>query len=74
MNTDKDENALGDKQSDFAGTNPDRYGQPDGNQQDPNTVAEAQNVSDDDERLSGEEAERATRKATEGERQGRSDS
>jgi hypothetical protein len=74
MNTDKDENALGHKQSDYAGTNPDRYGQPDDNQDNPVDAGEAQNVNDGEERMSGEEAERATRKATEGERQGRSDS
>jgi hypothetical protein len=74
MENDKDKDALGNKQSDYAGTNPDRYGQPDQNQDNPVDAGEAQNVRDGGEQLLGEDAEHARNKATEGERQGRDDS
>jgi len=66
MTNDKEKNsASGNKQSDFAGTNPGRYGdpKPENEQDNPITDEEAQNVTDGTERLSGEEAEKATRKA-----------
>jgi hypothetical protein len=66
MDTDKEKNsASGNKQSDFAGTNPDRYGdpKPENEQDNPIDAGEAQNVTDGAERISGEEAEKATRKA-----------
>jgi hypothetical protein len=66
MNTrDEKDNAAGHKQSDFAGTNPDRYG-------DPKPVAakdmpiadeEAQNVTDGPKRMQGEEAQHGVNKA-----------
>jgi hypothetical protein len=73
MDTDKDKSATGNKQSGYAGTNPNRYGQPEDNQDNPIVDGEAQNVTDGAERLSGEEAERARNKATEGQNQGRND-
>jgi hypothetical protein len=75
MEKDKETNsATGNRQSDFAGTNPDKYGapRPEDEQDNPINAGEAQNVTEGTERLSGEEAEAATRKATEGTRQGRS--
>lgn len=72
MNTDKDKNeATGHKQSDFAGTNADRYGPPSDNQDNPVNPEEAQNVAYDGQRLEGEEAEKAANKATEGIKQNR---
>jgi hypothetical protein len=67
-NKEKDQNSLGHKQSDYAGTNPDRYGQPASESEQDNPVSnnEAQNVNDDGSRLSGEEAEKARTKAEEG--------
>ena len=67
MPQDNDKSATGNKQSDFAGTNPDRYGQPADDQDNP----EAQNVTDGTERMSGDEATDARNKANEGSRQGR---
>jgi hypothetical protein len=66
METRKEKNsATGNKQSDYAGTNPDRYGdpKPENEQDNPVNDNEAQNVTDSPERLSGEEAEKARRKA-----------
>jgi len=74
MDTNNDKNEVtGHNQSDFAGTNTDRYGAPKpANEQDnPVNAQEAQNVTDGGERLSGEEAEKARRKANEGSDQGR---
>jgi hypothetical protein len=74
MEQDKEKNsASGNKQSDFAGTNPDRYGapKPEDQQDNPVDAHEADNVTDGAERLSGKEAEAARNKATEGSRQGR---
>ena len=76
METDNEKNsASGNKQSAFAGTNPNRYTQPRSadEQDNPVDAGEAQNVVDGDERISGKEAEAARRKATEGARQGRDD-
>ena len=76
METDKEKNsATGNRQSDFAGTNPNRYDapKPEDEQDNPVEDAEAQNVTDGAERISGKEAEDATRKATEGARQGRNE-
>ena len=68
----RDQNSLGHKQSDFAGTNPDKYGQPEpGN--DPANADEAQNLKDGVDTLSPEEAEKARNKAQEGIRQDRTD-
>jgi hypothetical protein len=69
MEQDNEKNsASGNKQSDFAGTNPDRYGAPKPleEQDNPINAGEAQNVTDGSERLSGEEAAHETRKATQG--------
>ncbi|WP_205510207.1 hypothetical protein [Longitalea arenae] len=65
-------NITGDKQADFAGTNPDRYGDPKPAEEQDNPIQdqEAQNVKDGD-RMTGEEAERAKNKAKEGIRQNR---
>ena len=65
--------ATGNKQSDFAGTNPDRYGPPEQEQDNPVNAQEAQNVTDGSERMSGDEANKSRNKATEGIRQGRDD-
>jgi hypothetical protein len=72
-NNQRDQNSLGHQQSDFAGTNPDRYGQPTSENEQDNPVAnnEAQNVNHNGDRLTGEEAEKARDKADEGLRQGR---
>lgn len=73
MDTNNDKNeTTGHNQSDFAGTNTDRYGapKPADEQDNPVNPQEAQNVVDG-ERLSGEEAEQARRKANEGGNQGR---
>ncbi|WP_207514381.1 hypothetical protein [Longitalea luteola] len=65
-------NITGDKQSDFAGTNTDRYGDPKPAEEQDNPIQdqEAQNVKDGD-RMTGKEAEHAKNKATEGIRQNR---
>ena len=66
MENDKEKNsASGNKQSDFAGTNPNRYDapKPEDEQDNPIDPGEAQNVTDGPERLSGKEAEEARRKA-----------
>jgi hypothetical protein len=65
MSKDKEKNsATGNKQSDFAGTNPDRYGaaKNEEEQNNPIDAREAQNVTEG-ERISGKEAEDARRKA-----------
>jgi hypothetical protein len=68
-----DNSATGNKQSDFAGTNPDKYGppKPENQQDNPINSGEAQNITDGSERISGKEADKARNKATEGIRQGR---
>ncbi len=74
MSTKNDKSDVtGHNQSDFAGTNPDRYRAPKplDEQDNPVNPQEAQNVIDGDQRLSGEEAEKARRKANEGSSQGR---
>ena len=74
MSTENDKNeTTGHQQSDFAGTNTDRYGAPKplDEQDNPVNPQEAQNVTDGGDRLSGEEAEQARRKANEGGTQGR---
>ena len=66
MENDKEKNsASGNNQSSFAGTNTNRYGapKPEDEQDNPVDPGEAQNVTDGAERLSGEEAEKARRKA-----------
>lgn len=71
----KDLNALGHKQSDYAGTNTERYGPPapESEQDNPITTGnEAQNIKDDTDRLTEEEAKKAVNKANEGARQERS--
>lgn len=68
MNQNKDKNpATGNKQSDFAGTNPDRYGapKPENEQDNPIEDSEAQNVVDG-ERSGEEEMEKARSKANVG--------
>jgi hypothetical protein len=74
METGNEKNSASDNnQSSFAGTNPNRYGAPApaDDQDNPIDAGEAQNVTDGVERLSGEEAEEATKKAMEGIRQER---
>ena len=73
MQQEETKNAAGHKQSDFAGTNPDNYGQPkpENEQDNPINDAEAQNVTDGERGLTEEETEHAKNKATEGIRQGR---
>lgn len=58
-------NATGNKQSSFAGTNPNRYDAPKPAEEQDNPVdaGEAQNVTESPARLSEKEAEDATRKA-----------
>jgi hypothetical protein len=62
---DEKNSASGHKQSDFAGTNPDRYGSPKPAEAQDNPIAdqEAQNVTDGERGLSEEEAEHARNKA-----------
>ena len=61
----EENSASGNRQSDFAGTNPDKYGQPKAADEQDNPIQdeEAQNVTDGAGRLSGEEAEKAANKA-----------
>lgn len=76
MPTKDEKNSVsGNKQSDFAGTNPDRYGDPKPEYMQDNPIAdeEAQNVTEGERPLSGKDAEHERNKATEGNRQGRSD-
>ena len=66
MENDKEKNsASGNKQSAFAGTNPDRYDalKPEEEQDNPIDSGEAQNVTESGDRLSGKKAEDARRKA-----------
>jgi hypothetical protein len=68
MVPDKDKSsATGNKQSEYAGTNPDRYGppKPDNEQENPVNPGEAQNVTKGQEQLSGKDAEHARNKANE---------
>lgn len=62
--------ASGNKQSDFAGTNTERYGdaKPVNDQDNPVNSQESQNVTDGTERISGKEAEHARNKANQGKR------
>lgn len=72
MPTRNEDNSLSNnKQSSFAGTNPDVYGDPSpaDAQDNPIQDQEAQNVADSGERLQDEEAEKARRKANEGKRE-----
>lgn len=57
MDRRSEKDALGNKQSDFAGTNPDKYGDPKqaDEQDNPMQDQEAQNVADSNDRLSGPE-------------------
>jgi hypothetical protein len=70
----KQKNILGHNQSDYAGTNTDRYGDPRSADQQDNPIQdqEAQNVREG-KRITGKEAEHAKNKAKEGMRQGRDD-
>jgi hypothetical protein len=63
---------TGDEQSSFAGTNPDKYGDPKPAEEQDNPIQndEAQNIKEGD-RITGKEAEHAKNKATEGLRQKR---
>lgn len=62
--------ASGNKQSDFAGTNTERYGdaKPVNDQDNSVNSQESQNVTDGTERISGKEAEHARNKANQGKR------
>lgn len=68
----KQENVLGHKQSDYAGTNTDKYGDPKPAAQQNNPIQndEAQNIKEGD-RMAGKEAQHAKNKAKEGIRQNR---
>jgi hypothetical protein len=68
----KHKNILGHKQSDYAGTNTEKYGDPKpaSEQDNPIQEQEAQNVREG-KRITGKEAEHARNKAREGIRQGR---
>ena len=68
----KAKNILGHRQSDFAGTNTNKYGDPKPAEQQNNPIQndEAQNIKEGD-RMTGKEAEHARNKANVGERQGR---
>jgi len=67
-----DKNIAGNKQSDYAGTNTDKYGHPESAEEQDNPIQndEAQNIKEGD-RIKGKEAENAKNKASEGIRQGR---
>lgn len=68
MDKDKQEkNIIGDDQAAFAGTNTNKYRQPDPAEMQDNPIKdeEAQNVTDSQSRMSGGEAEHARRKANE---------
>ena len=67
MDKEKEKNITGDDQAAYAGTNTNKYRQPDpaGKQDNPIRDEEAQNVSDSDRQMSKEDAERARRKANE---------
>jgi hypothetical protein len=71
-NNKKAKNILGHKQSDYAGTNTERYGDPKPAEKQDNPILndEAQNIKEG-ERMTGKEAEHAKNKAKEGIRQGR---
>jgi hypothetical protein len=68
----KQENILGHKQSDYAGTNTDKYGDPKPAEQQNNPIQndDAQNIKEGN-RMTGKEAEHAKNKAKEGIRQNR---
>jgi hypothetical protein len=57
--------ATGNRQSDFAGTNPNKYGPPKSENEQDNPIEDeaAQNVTDGAERISGDEAAEASNKA-----------
>jgi hypothetical protein len=67
MDKEKEKNITGDDQAAFAGTNTNKYRQPEpaDKQDNPIKDEEAQNVSDGQTRMSGEDAARARRKAQE---------
>ena len=68
MDKDKQEkNKIGDDQAAFAGTNTNKYRQPDPAEMQDNPIKdeEAQNVTDSQSRMRGGEAEHARRKANE---------
>ena len=68
----KEKNILGHKQSDYAGTNTDKYGDPKPASQQNNPIQndEAQNIKEGD-RMTGKEAEHAKNKAKQGIKQNR---
>jgi len=68
----KQKNILGHRQSDYAGTNTEKYGDPRPEEEQDNPIQdqEAQNVREG-KRITGKEAEHAKNKATEGMRQRR---
>jgi hypothetical protein len=68
----KEKNITGDKQSDYAGTNTDKYGDPKPAEEQDNPIQndEAQNIKEGD-RITGKEAEHARNKANEGKEQQR---
>jgi hypothetical protein len=68
----KEKNILGHKQSDYAGTNTDKYGDPKPAKYQNNPIQndEAQNIKEGD-RMTGKEAEHAKNKAKEGIKQNR---
>ena len=71
-NNKKEKDILGNKQSDYAGTNTDKYGDPKPAEEQDNPIQndEAQNIKEGD-RITGKEAEHARNKATQGIRQKR---
>lgn len=68
-NNKKEKDILGNKQSDYAGTNTDKYGDPKPAEEQDNPIQndEAQNIKEGD-RIKGKEAEHAKNKANEGKR------
>ena len=68
MTPDEKNSATGHNQSDFAGTDTDRYSapKPADEQDNPIQDQEAQNVTDGTERMSGDEADEARNKANQG--------
>jgi hypothetical protein len=71
MASNNKKNAVGNRQTDYAGTNPDRYNDPVPADKQENKIEdqEAQNVSDSDGRIEGADAERDRNKAKEGKNQ-----
>jgi len=72
MTPNEQKGATGNRQSDFAGTNPDKYGDPKKAEAQDNPIEdqEAQNVSDGDRGLTREDAEHEKNKQHQGNRSG----